>query len=355
LDLDKALNNVLHARQREILKMEKSQTELLERVNDTALSLRDDARLPETLATEDDRDFIQRLTAFGLNEKEAHLYEHLLKYGPKRAGELARSLKTYREDVYRRCARLIDINFATKTSEDSPRFVPVELDRALNNVLLFHKGELRRLQMAKQKLIEETSNTFWQRENAHSSFKLVKTVGELVTTISQLINSAQTSIFLVAHSQFNLFSMGGFQEHLRYAVARGVSVRVVLDIYPSNSLVAREYLSRGVELRHIDHYRGMTMIIADGKRSISLISPYLKTVLSLDENVAALWSDNTAQVKFLVSAFEMTWTQAINAEERINQQLQQDPPHEGFREPADNTRYILVGYTSGQQPSLTKS
>jgi hypothetical protein len=221
-------------------------------------------------------------------------------------------------------------------------------------VLISHKGELRRLQMVKQRLIEDTSNTFWQRENEHSSFKLVKTVGELITTISQLINSAQTSIFLVAHFQFNLFSMGGFLEHLRYAVARGVSVRGVLEIHPSNSLVAHEYLSRGVELRHTDNYRGMTMVIADGKRSVSLISPYLKTVLSLDENVAALWSDNTAQVKFLVRAFKMIWTQAINAEEGINQQLQQDPPHEGFREPAHKTRY-KVAYTAEQQPSLTNS
>jgi sugar-specific transcriptional regulator TrmB len=294
------------------------------------------------------------LNEFGLNEKEAQLYVHLLKYGPKRASGLARSLKTYREDVYRRCARLIDIRLVTKTSEASPRFMPVELDGALNNVLRVHTRELRRLQRVKQKLIEDTRGNFWQREDAPNSFKQVKIVGELVTTISQLINSAETSILLVAQAPFYLFSMGGFQEHLRCAVARGVRVRGVLDIDPSNSLIAREYLSCGVELRHKDRYRGITMVIADDKRSISLIYPYLKTVLSLDENVAALWSDNITQAEFLTSAFEMTWTQAISAEEHIRQQLRQVRHHEGSSEPADKTRSI-VRYMAAQQPSLTKN
>jgi len=282
------------------------------------------------------------------------VYVHLLRYGPKRAGDLARSLKTYRLEVYRRCAHLIDIGVATKTSEVLSRYVPVELDGALNNVLLSHKHELRRLQRVKQKVVEDDSITLLRRENEHSSFKLVKNVGELVTTISQLINSAEASIIFVAHPRFNLISMGGFQDHLRCAVARDVRARGVLDISPRNSLAAHEYLSCGVELRHKDHYCGMTIVIADGKRSISLIHADLKTGLSLDENVAALWSDSIAQAEFLTSAFEMTWTQAINAEEHINKQLQQDPHLESSIAPADKTLSI-GGCKAMQQPFLTRS
>ncbi len=41
-----------------------------------------------------DSEFIKRLTGFGLSEKEAQLYLHLLKYGPKSTSLLAQSLKT---------------------------------------------------------------------------------------------------------------------------------------------------------------------------------------------------------------------------------------------------------------------
>jgi sugar-specific transcriptional regulator TrmB len=42
----------------------------------------------------DDSEFITRLIGFGLSEKEAQVYFHLLKYGPKSLSLLAKSLKT---------------------------------------------------------------------------------------------------------------------------------------------------------------------------------------------------------------------------------------------------------------------
>ena len=44
-----------------------------------------------------------------VSEKEAQLYLHLLKYGPKPSALLAKSLKTCREDVYRTITSLIDM------------------------------------------------------------------------------------------------------------------------------------------------------------------------------------------------------------------------------------------------------
>jgi len=46
--------------------------------------------------TKDD-DFIRRLMQFRLNEKEAHVYLHGLRYGPKTPSPFAKALKTYLE------------------------------------------------------------------------------------------------------------------------------------------------------------------------------------------------------------------------------------------------------------------
>jgi hypothetical protein len=155
---------------------------------------------------------------------------------------------------------------------------------------------------------------------------MLKTVGELVAAISQLINSAEASVVFAAHPRCNLITMGGFLNHLKYAVSRGVHVRGVLDISLQNLSTGREHLEGGIELRHSNLYRGMTLAVADGKRSVSLIHDALKAALSLDENVAALWSNSVTQAKFLTSAFEMAWGQASGADERINQLLPRVPP-----------------------------
>src|SRR5659263_131777 len=67
---------------------------------------------PRTNVTES---IIKMLDDFGLNEKEAQLYVHLLRYGPKRAGDLARSLKTYRLEVYRKLTSLALIHISEPT------------------------------------------------------------------------------------------------------------------------------------------------------------------------------------------------------------------------------------------------
>ncbi len=64
----------------------------------------------------DDSEFITKLIGFGLSEKEAQVYLHLLKYGPKPSSLLVKSLKTYREDVHRTLTGLIDKGVVTRHS-----------------------------------------------------------------------------------------------------------------------------------------------------------------------------------------------------------------------------------------------
>jgi sugar-specific transcriptional regulator TrmB len=321
MNLGEALDAVLLPRQRELHRMEEIKRKLMVLANSTQLSTSDETLPSKALALTDDQALTKLLTEFGLSEKEAQLYVHLLKYGPNRAGDLARSLKTYREDAYRRCARLINAGMIIKSAEDSSRYAPVDFGEALDTALIAHHDELDRLQTTKQELVERANGSFTRRKDIAPACKMLTTVGEVVTAISQLINAAEMSVVFVAHPRFNLITMGGFLEHLKCAVDRDVRVRGVLDISLQNLSVGREYLDGGIELRHTHPYRGMTLVVADGKRSISLIHAALKAALSLDENVAALWSDSVAQAEFLMSAFETAWEQASGAEERIDELL----------------------------------
>ena len=88
----------------------------------------------------DDREFITKLIGFGLSEKEALLYLHLLKYGPKPPSLLAKSLKTYREDVYRTLTGLKDKGMVNPSLEAPTVYAAVELDIALDSALKKHEG-----------------------------------------------------------------------------------------------------------------------------------------------------------------------------------------------------------------------
>ena len=153
MNLDDALDAVLLPRQRELRRMEEIKRKLIMLANGTQFLTSDETLPSKALALNNEQALTKLLTEFGLGEKEAQLYAHLLKDGPKRAGDLARSLKTYREDAYRRCARLIDAGMIVKSAEDSSCYAPVDFSEALDAALIPH-DELDRLHTVKQELVE---------------------------------------------------------------------------------------------------------------------------------------------------------------------------------------------------------
>src|SRR5665647_916498 len=101
---------------------------------------------------------IKMLDDFGLNEKEAQLYVHLLKYGPKRASGLARSLKTYRLEVYRKLTSLLNKDIISAKKESPAVYSAVNLNKALNNVLLTRQRAIRRMEKSRTELLARVNN-----------------------------------------------------------------------------------------------------------------------------------------------------------------------------------------------------
>jgi HTH-type transcriptional regulator, sugar sensing transcriptional regulator len=95
---------------------------------------------------DDEAAFITRLISFGLSEKEAKIYLHLLKYGPKTPSPLAKSLNTYREDVHRTLTSLIERGMVHPSLESPTIYAAVDLDTALGSALQKQQSELREME-----------------------------------------------------------------------------------------------------------------------------------------------------------------------------------------------------------------
>lgn len=102
----------------------------------------------------DDSGFIARLIRFGLSEKEAQLYFHLLKYGAKPVAIVTRHMKTYREDVHRTLKRLVDKGMVAESISKPTVYAAVPLETALNATLTVHKLERQQMENRKRELEE---------------------------------------------------------------------------------------------------------------------------------------------------------------------------------------------------------
>jgi len=269
----------------------------------------------------DDSEFITRLIGFGVSEKEAQLYYHLLKYGPKPPSLLAKSLKTYREDVYRTLNGLVDKGMVNPSLDSPTVYAAVELEIALDAALKKHEAELREMEIRKKELQELSNRQHFMPSDEFTTFKMLKSVKEVMATCITLVNSSEKE-YLVCVNEFAavLADLFGINEAVKAFVDRGGIIRAIYDISYSSLELTQHLLNTGYNIRHFASYSGIMFNVWDRKRSMIAINADLRR-MSIDESMSALLSDDQTYAHYLVSTFELLWEQAVPATERIEELL----------------------------------
>ncbi|MGZ4911996.1 MAG: helix-turn-helix domain-containing protein [Halobacteriota archaeon] len=118
--------------------------------------------------------------------------------GPKTPSPLAKSLKTYREDVYRTLLNLIDKDMVRPSLESPTLYSAVELDTALESALKKHESELREMERRKRELEALAQQQRFRPSDEVITFKVLKIIREIVGEISPVIVSTEKEFLWVA-------------------------------------------------------------------------------------------------------------------------------------------------------------
>ena len=272
-----------------------------------------------------DDEFTRRLIGFGLSEKEALLYLHLLKYGPKTPSPLAKSLHTYREDIHRTLTSLIEKGMVRPSLDAPTVYAATDLDTALASALQKQQSELREMEERRRELQELSQQQRFRPPEEVSTFKIIKSIKELIAVSMPLLDSLQEEWLVAAPAYLTVVaSLFGVNEAVHEFIKRGGKVRAIIDISYQVIEPVREMISISEEVRHIDEH-GLVFVVFDRKISISAINAEVKRI-SLNEPVSGLWTDDPTYAQYLTSTFEMIWRQSIPAEQRIEELLRQGPP-----------------------------
>ncbi|MGB9371224.1 MAG: helix-turn-helix domain-containing protein [Halobacteriota archaeon] len=278
------------------------------------------------LMMDNEAEFIARLIGFGLSEKEARAYLHLLTYGPKTPSPLAKSLKTYREDVHRTLTGLMDKGMV-RPSLDSPTvYAAVDLDSALQAAVNKQESELREMEARKRELQELSQQQRFRPSDDVKTFKIIKNVKELISVGIASTTSGQEEVLVVSPPEImTIASLFGVTDEVGNLIERGATFRLVTDIAYSAIQNIEEALSIGEDIRHYGKYGGIFFAVLDRRICFQGINIDVSRI-SLNEPLAVIWSDDPTYAKYLIETFEMIWQQAIPAAERIQQLQEQGPP-----------------------------
>ncbi|MGA3358768.1 MAG: helix-turn-helix domain-containing protein [Halobacteriota archaeon] len=274
---------------------------------------------------DDEAEFVTRLIGFGLSEKEAQTYLYLLKYGPKTPSPLAKSLKTYREDVHRTLTSLIEKGMVRPSLDAPTIYAAVDLDTAIDSAVKKHESELREMEVRKQELHELSERQRFRPSDEVSTFKIVKSMKELISISVPVAAACQNEFVIVTPEEMIGIASLFVLDEVEKMIGRGVSFRMLTDISYSGIELIKEALQVGEEVRHLHEYHGVYLAVLDRKTCWHGINMDIKHI-SLNQPVAVLFTDDPNYAQYLLATFEMLWKQSIPAEQRIEELQKQGPP-----------------------------
>ena len=121
-----------------------------------------------------DDEFTSRLVGFGLSEKDARTYLHLLKYGPKTPSPHAKSLKTYSEEIHRTLTALMEKGMVYSSLDTPTIYSAVDLDVAVESAVKKQESELREMEARKRELQELAKQQRFRPSDEIATFKVLK-------------------------------------------------------------------------------------------------------------------------------------------------------------------------------------
>jgi len=152
---------------------------------------------------------------------------------------------------------------------------------------------------------------------------IITSVTDALAICSSIIESANNEVVYISPpSLLVLASQLTLRENIKLFIQKGARVRGIANFsYPYIGEM-REILDIGTDVRHVDHYQGIFMLVGDEKESISTMTVNGENI-SIDTPVVALWSDDPTYIEYLLSTFEMAWEQSVPAVQQIEELLKE--------------------------------
>jgi sugar-specific transcriptional regulator TrmB len=214
-----------------------------------------------------------------------------------------------------------------RPSLNSPTvYAAVDLNVAISTVLKKQQSELREMEVRKRELQELATHQQLQPTDEVASFKILKSIKEVIGTALPVILSAKEEFLWLSNREGIEFGeVFGIVEAEREFIERGGQCRGIADVTYRVVDIIRHHLDIGADVRHLADYYGAYYGVFDKKYCFSAINIDINH-LKLDEPLSMLYTSDPVFANYLMSTFDTLWKQAVPAEERIQELLEQGPP-----------------------------
>ena len=198
-----------------------------------------------------------------------------------------------------------------RPSLDAPTvYAAVDLNTALGSAVKKQESELREMEARKRELQKLSKEQQFRPSDEVATFKIIKSVKELVSVSIASVNSIRDEVLLVVPQlMLVIASFFGINDEMKKLIeCGGHGGGIIFDVTYSGIELVQELLDIGEEVRIYDGYRALPFGVLDNKICLSSINVDI-TRASLNEPISMMWTDDPTHAGYLVANFELLWEQ----------------------------------------------
>jgi sugar-specific transcriptional regulator TrmB len=257
-------------------------------------------------------ELLRLLGRFGLNEREASLYLHLLRAGSLPAGQIARELGTDRVVTYRTLDSLRARGVLRTTAERPRRYAAIPPRSLLDQNLHERQDRLTQDTSISNELVEEMSRQGGAPEHGAPSFQLLTSHKSIYPHLREILRRAQSTVDVMITTQ-------GLQSSIDHGVAEEVTrflradgrFRLLVESDPRvrpllRRFVATRHRHPRVEVRQL--YPQPARVTIVDRREV-LIFPVPGTDREGGDEIA-VWTNNPEFLRSQTLYFDAFWERA---------------------------------------------
>lgn len=260
---------------------------------------------------------LELLSEHGVPEKAARVYIAACRTGPQTASELARLSAVNRVETYRYIKQLTAERLLKATGGRPRRFAATSPDELLDRWIRRASDRLRRLEEDREKVLAdwEESRTEFDDEDPRK-FAVLEGHETIRRFLLKRVGTAERQL-LISTTGLALPGLidDGVDRALRTAVNRGVKVRLITEVYPTN-LVETKLFQTFADVRHARGPVANRAVVFDRTGALVYVSGEDGLGRTGEEQVA-LWSTAPMFVQLARDYHRRLWTPSTRAEARV--------------------------------------
>ncbi len=260
------------------------------------------------------KEMIDALAFFGLEEIDSKVYMGLLQTGPVSVGALSAKLDIDRGKTYRALNRLRNMGVVTTTFSNPTLCSSILPTEALTTILERKQDEITTMKNLSQKIVEDINvivkNTDVQEI---SSFVIIQGRSNIYSRISKLLQKASGTVYIVAPPE-DLMRMyhTSIPERIEAIKENGADVRILTEVSGEKELSFIHRLNP-TEIRLGKLPSKSRMVVEEGKQII--MSGALNVSMDLnDESDSVMQTNSMEMVSNMFSLCTLLWNKSKTVE-----------------------------------------